>query len=101
MQNLAWAYHIGLSTVFKIINETCTAICKVLMDEYLKQPTKEDYLKIPNDFLTNGIFQTVLVPLMANTSTFKPLHIADHNTLTIKKILGRKCQKKKKYLSQI
>lgn len=50
MQHLAWGFHLGLTTVSKIIEETCNAICKCLMDKYLKEPEISDYVQIADEF---------------------------------------------------
>jgi hypothetical protein len=51
MQNLAWAFQIGLATVHQIINETVEVICEVLAPMYLKTPaTEEDWINISDGF---------------------------------------------------
>jgi len=45
------AFGLGvLTTVSKIIEETCNAICKCLMDKYLKEPEISDYVQIADEF---------------------------------------------------
>lgn len=51
MQILAWNYHIGLTTVHKIIHETCQCLWDILSPEYLKTPeSEEDWLDISKGF---------------------------------------------------
>jgi hypothetical protein len=51
MQNLAWAFQIGLATVHQIINETVEVIWEVLAPIYLKTPaTEEDWINISDGF---------------------------------------------------
>ncbi|XP_030749395.1 protein ALP1-like [Sitophilus oryzae] len=51
MQNLAWTFQIGHTTVHKIIHETCRAIWNVLSPEYLKSPsTAAEWLNISHKF---------------------------------------------------
>lgn len=51
MQSLAWTFHIGLTTVHKIIHETCKAIWDSLSETYLKSPcTEEEWFAISNTF---------------------------------------------------
>ncbi|XP_011858144.1 PREDICTED: uncharacterized protein LOC105555714 [Vollenhovia emeryi] len=51
--SIALAYRIGESTARKVIQETCTAIIKVLAPTYLQAPKEEDWLKICEGFWTN------------------------------------------------
>lgn len=51
MQVLAWNFHVGLTTVHKIIHETCQAIWNTLSPTYLKSPsTTEEWLTIATGF---------------------------------------------------
>lgn len=51
MQSIAWKYHIGLTTVHKIVIETCKAIWSALNGEYLKSPNStEMWLDIASGF---------------------------------------------------
>ncbi|KAK4886741.1 hypothetical protein RN001_003012 [Aquatica leii] len=51
MQSIAWTYHMGHSTVHKIIKNTAEAIWNALSSNYLKNPsTKEEWLKIAQGF---------------------------------------------------
>lgn len=51
MQILAWTFHIGHTTVQKIIHETCQCLWDILSPEYLKTPESgEDWLEIAQGF---------------------------------------------------
>ncbi|KAK5648773.1 hypothetical protein RI129_003665 [Pyrocoelia pectoralis] len=51
MQVLAWTFHVGLTTVHKIVHETCQAIWDTLSSTYLKSPsTKEEWLRVASGF---------------------------------------------------
>ena len=50
-QSLSSAYRIGMSTLSRILRETCDAIFSVLKDSYLKPPSsKDDWKNIEKDF---------------------------------------------------
>lgn len=48
--SIATAYRVGESTLRKVIQETCIALIKVLAHEYLKSPTREDWIRISEEF---------------------------------------------------
>ncbi|XP_051167790.1 uncharacterized protein LOC127285696 [Leptopilina boulardi] len=48
--SIATAYRVGESTLRKVIQETCIALIKVLVHEYLKSPTREDWIRISEGF---------------------------------------------------
>lgn len=51
MQALAWTFHVGLTTIHKIIHETCAAIWDTLSPIYLKSPSTEgEWLNIAAGF---------------------------------------------------
>ena len=51
MQNIAWAYQVGHSTVHYIIHDVCKIPWDVLNEEYLKPPiTVRKWEGIANDF---------------------------------------------------
>lgn len=50
MVSLSYLHRIGKSTVTSIIKETCQQIWTVLKNIFLKQPTKQDWLSIAEDF---------------------------------------------------
>ncbi|XP_050516394.1 uncharacterized protein LOC126891256 [Diabrotica virgifera virgifera] len=57
MQVLAWTFHIGLTTVHKIIYEMCMVLWDTLNPLYLKSlSTKQDWLHIVNGFKTRWNF---------------------------------------------
>lgn len=57
MQMLAWQFHVGHTTVHKIIKETCQTIWTVLSPLYLKTPSSyEEWEKISRGFWENWNF---------------------------------------------
>lgn len=50
MISLSYQFRVGQSTVSKIIFETTTAIWNILQPIVLKQPTKDDWKRIANEF---------------------------------------------------
>lgn len=51
MQQLAWTFHLGLTTVQNIIHETCKVLWDVLSPDYLKTPsTEDDWFRISSEF---------------------------------------------------
>lgn len=48
--SLAYSYHMGISTISGIIQETCTAIYRTLKDKYMKKKTTEDWIDVAKDF---------------------------------------------------
>lgn len=56
MQQLAWAFQMGLTTVHQILGETCEAISHVLTPTYLREPSREDYEKIATSFFEKWNF---------------------------------------------
>ncbi|XP_017472557.1 PREDICTED: putative nuclease HARBI1 [Rhagoletis zephyria] len=50
VQVLGWAYKLGISTVRKIIYETCEALCTELGPIYVSTPNVTEFEKIANDF---------------------------------------------------
>ena len=55
---IACSYRVGISTVWKIIRETCIALWKVLLENnYIKAPSsKEEWRKIAEEFETSWNF---------------------------------------------
>ncbi|XP_071640840.1 uncharacterized protein [Temnothorax longispinosus] len=49
---VAFAYRVGLSTVHKIIKETCDVFGRLLGPIYLRAPSREEYLQIAEGFWT-------------------------------------------------
>ena len=50
-RSLSFSFRVGVSTVHKVLLETCQAIWEALADEFLRVPsTKEDWLAISSDF---------------------------------------------------
>lgn len=47
---IASSYRLGISTVCGIVYETCDAIWKTMQPIYMPCPTKEDWVRIANDF---------------------------------------------------
>lgn len=58
----------GESTTRSIIAETAQVIWYSLQDIYMPIPTKNKWENVADRFYEHGIFQIVLVLLMANTS---------------------------------
>ena len=50
IQTIAISYCTGITTAWKIIYEVCTAIWDLLSPEYLRPPTRTEWLKIAKDF---------------------------------------------------
>ncbi|XP_031358737.1 uncharacterized protein LOC116182701 [Photinus pyralis] len=73
MQVLAWNFNVGVTTVHKIIHETCVVIWDQLSPIYLKSPSTE---KEWQD-ISLGFLQHWEVPSMASTSISKRLHVQD------------------------
>ncbi|XP_070529981.1 uncharacterized protein [Cardiocondyla obscurior] len=48
---IAFAYRVGLSTVHKIVKETCDVFGQHLSNTYLRCPSREKYLEIAEGFL--------------------------------------------------
>lgn len=51
MQQIAWDYYVGLTTVHCIIKETCKVLYLYLQPLYLREPTTEDFEKTANGFM--------------------------------------------------
>jgi len=47
---IAFAYRVGLSTVHKIVKETCDVFGRLLSPIYLRPPSREEYLQIAEGF---------------------------------------------------
>ncbi|KAL1489235.1 hypothetical protein ABEB36_014168 [Hypothenemus hampei] len=61
MQALAWNFHVGVTTVHKIINEMCNLIWKVLSPLYLKTPENpEEWEEISQGFYDRWNFPNCL-----------------------------------------
>lgn len=50
MQQLAWEYHVGKTTVHKIIRETCTVLWDELHPTVLAPPTPKKWLDIARQY---------------------------------------------------
>lgn len=50
MQDLAWNYYVGKTTVHHIIRETCEVLWKHLAPIYLKSASKVDFCRIADGF---------------------------------------------------
>lgn len=48
--SIATSFRVGESTLRLAIQETCAALIKVLAPEYLKVPTREDWLRCSRGF---------------------------------------------------
>ena len=60
-RSLSHQFRIGLSTCREIVRDTCKAIAKVLMAEYLKTPTtRQEWLNIAHRFNTRWDFPHVI-----------------------------------------
>lgn len=49
MQYHCWVERIGLSTLYGLIPEVCSALVEVLQPEYMSFPTEEDWKSISTD----------------------------------------------------
>lgn len=50
MQQIAWDYYIGKTTVHKVIKKTCTLLWNVLVPIYMPSPTKVDLKRIMDGY---------------------------------------------------
>lgn len=50
------AYHIGESTAYNVIKETCAVLIEVLAPIYLQPPTQEEWIDICNGYLKDWNF---------------------------------------------
>lgn len=53
-------FHIGRSTVYKVLNDTCRAIVKVLQPRYLPSPTEDKWATVAKDFFEMWQFPNCL-----------------------------------------
>lgn len=56
MASIAYAFRIGVSTVSKIISETCEVLWNTLHESVFSEINEENWLKIANDFETKWNF---------------------------------------------
>ena len=103
MQTISFSYHLGHSTVCNIVKDTCREMWNALPGTYLHTPTTVDeWKRISDGFIINGISQTVLGQLMGNTlfyrlrqilafsSTTTRVHIALYCSLPVKGVARKK-----------
>lgn len=49
-KTISFSYRLGISTISKIVIETCKAIVDELMSEFMPPPTEEKWIQIANEF---------------------------------------------------
>ena len=64
MQTISFSYHLGHSTMCNIVKDTCRELWNALSGTYLH--TVDEWKRISDGFIINGISQTVLGQLMGN-----------------------------------
>ena len=66
MTTIAVSYWPGISTVWVIFRDVCKALWKHMMPVTMQQLRLNEWKLIAKNFITDGCFQTVWVPLMVN-----------------------------------
>ncbi|XP_071050677.1 uncharacterized protein [Onthophagus taurus] len=76
-RSLAFEYRVGVSTVSNIIRETCCAVWNTMVNEFLAEPTEEQWKKISDDFFRNSNFPNCIGALDGkHIRIVKPPHSA-------------------------
>ena len=60
IKTTSWSFHIGQSTMYKIVHEVCIDIAKALESTYLKFPNAEEFLEISKQFQKKTHFANVI-----------------------------------------